>query len=93
MKANVEWVHCVISVRRSGMRATSEQRANEFCGYYGVYLTPALLADRARAFSYPPAPVPQPNPGGDVECSPIEQELSGLIIGPTDAATAQEIVR
>ena len=37
MKANVEWVHCVISVRRSGMRATSDERANEFCGYYGVY--------------------------------------------------------
>ena len=26
----------------------------------------------------------QPNPGRNIECSPIEQELSGLIIGPTD---------
>jgi hypothetical protein len=30
------------------------------------------------------APTNQPNPGRDVECSPIEQEIAGLIIGPTD---------
>jgi hypothetical protein len=29
-------------------------------------------------------PTNQPNPGRDVECSPIEQEIAGLIIGPTD---------
>jgi hypothetical protein len=29
-------------------------------------------------------PTNQPNPGRDVECSPIEQEIVGLIIGPTD---------
>jgi nitrous oxide reductase len=29
-------------------------------------------------------PANQPNPGRDVECSPIEQEIAGLIIGPTD---------
>jgi nitrous oxide reductase len=29
-------------------------------------------------------PTNQPNPGRDVECSPIEQGIAGLIIGPTD---------
>lgn len=29
-------------------------------------------------------PTNQPNPGNNVECSPVEQEIVGLIIGPTD---------
>jgi hypothetical protein len=30
------------------------------------------------------APTNQPNRGRNVECSPVEQEIAGLIIGPTD---------
>jgi hypothetical protein len=26
----------------------------------------------------------QPNPGRNIECSPVEQGIAGLIIGPTD---------
>jgi hypothetical protein len=29
-------------------------------------------------------PTNQPNPGRNVECSPVEQGIAGLIIGPTD---------
>jgi hypothetical protein len=29
-------------------------------------------------------PINQPTPGKDVECTPVEQEIVGLIIGPTD---------
>jgi hypothetical protein len=29
-------------------------------------------------------PTNQPTPGRDVECTPVEQEIVGLIIGPTD---------
>ena len=30
------------------------------------------------------APRNQPNAGRNVECSPVEQSIAGLIIGPTD---------
>ena len=57
-------------------------------------LLPAVLA-RALAYSYPqdavqayessePRGTNQPNPGGNVECSPVEQSIVGDIIGPTD---------
>ena len=30
------------------------------------------------------APTVQPSPGTKQECTPVEQEIAGLIIGPTD---------
>lgn len=30
------------------------------------------------------APTVQPSPGSRQECTPVEQEIAGLIIGPTD---------
>ena len=30
------------------------------------------------------APAVQPSPGSRQECTPVEQEVAGLIIGPTD---------
>jgi hypothetical protein len=30
------------------------------------------------------SPTVQPSPGSRLECTPVEQEIAGLIIGPTD---------
>lgn len=92
-EAHVEFVHCAIFVVGGGIGATSDERVNEFCGCYRVYsvqLTRRPGLERIHILrhqlhnTYHWNSANQPNPGRDVECSPIEQEIAGLIIGPTD---------
>jgi hypothetical protein len=63
------------------MRATGGERANEFRGQGSGGFVSSGRSSTIRIIG---TPTNQPNPGRDVECSPIEQGIAGLIIGPTD---------